>query len=131
MGKGNLFFHDYGKRAFTIGRRETGEAVRIATRNLDGVLGEDFQQVRGKFLSGQASASELRCLQIEAPQRILDADEDALFSIEKVPLESPAKARIFASVTCSGCGEQMMEPRARLRDGKLFCIPCSKCALPC
>ncbi|PIW86912.1 MAG: formylmethanofuran dehydrogenase, partial [Nitrospirae bacterium CG_4_8_14_3_um_filter_41_47] len=25
---------------------------------------------------------------------------------------------------CALCGEKMMEPRARIKDGKIVCIPC-------
>jgi len=134
MGKGNIFFRDYGKNAFTIGRRDTGEAVRVVVRDLDDVLGEGYQQLRGRTMGCTASESEMQCfqeIQVEAPQRILDADEDLLFKIERVQLDFPARACIFSSVVCSSCGEHVMEPRARLRNGKLVCIPCSEVARPC
>lgn len=134
MGKGNIVFCDYGKNAFTIGRRDTGEAVRVVAQGLDDVLGDGYQQLRGRVMGCTASESEMQYfqeIQVEAPQRILDADEGLLFKIEKVPLDFPARARIFPSVTCSSCGEQVMEPRVRLRSGKLVCVPCSEVALPC
>jgi len=134
MGKGNIFFCDYGKNAFTIGRRDTGKAVRIVARSLDGVLGESYEQLRSRAMGCAASESEMQRFQetqAEAPQRILDADEDILFKIEMVQLDFPARARIFSSVACSSCGEQVMEPRARLHNGKLVCIPCSEVVRPC
>jgi formylmethanofuran dehydrogenase subunit E len=133
MGKGNIVFCDYGKNAFTIGRRETGEAVRVVARDLDDVLGGGYQQLRGRAMGCTASESEMQLfqeIQVEAPQRILDADEDLLFKIERVQLDFPARARIFSSVACSSCGEHVMEPRARLRNGKLVCIPCSELYAP-
>jgi len=60
----------------------------------------------------------------EEVQRVLDAPEEVLFKIEEVDLDFPQKARIFSSVICSICGEQVMEPRARLQNGKPVCIPC-------
>jgi formylmethanofuran dehydrogenase subunit E len=134
MGKGNIFFCDYGKNAFTIGRRDTGGAVRIVGRSLDDVLGAGYQQLRGRAMSCTANELEMQRfeeIQAEAPQRILDADEEILFKIEHVQLDFPAKARIFSSVACSSCGEQVMEPRVRLRDGKLVCIPCSEAVRHC
>jgi formylmethanofuran dehydrogenase subunit E len=126
MGKGNIFFRDYGKNIFTIGRRDTGEAVRIAVCNLDGLLGEDFKQLRAKAISGTVSEEEMQRFHVDAPQRInMEASEDSLFNIERVQLHFPEEARIFSSVTCSICGESVMEPRARVRDGKPVCIPCS------
>ena len=106
MGKGNIVFCDYGKNAFTIGRRDTGETVRVVARGLDDVLGEGYQQLRGKAMGFTASGSEMQRfqeIQVEAPQRILDADEDLLFKIERVQLDFPARARIFSSVACSSC----------------------------
>ncbi|MEN6326090.1 MAG: FmdE family protein [Syntrophomonas sp.] len=128
MGKGNIFFHDYGKNVFTIGRRDTGEAVRIAVQTMDRILDEGFQQVRMRVMAGTASDEEkqrYRELMSEEIERILNAPEELLFKIEVVDLDFPVKARIFSSLTCSVCGEQVMEPRARLRHGKPVCIPCS------
>jgi len=129
MGKGNIFFYDYGKNAFTIGRRDTGEAVRIVGRSLDDVLGESYEQLRSKALSCAASQSEMqrfRETQSGALQRILDADEDILFKIEQVQLDFPVRARVFPSIVCSSCGERVMEPRVRLLNGKFVCIPCDE-----
>jgi formylmethanofuran dehydrogenase subunit E len=53
-------------------------------------------------------------------------DEETLFKIEDVPANEPEKARIFNSVVCHYCGEKVMEPRARLRDGQTACIPCAE-----
>ncbi|NOZ25842.1 MAG: formylmethanofuran dehydrogenase, partial [Nitrospirae bacterium] len=30
------------------------------------------------------------------------------------------------SVRCAFCGEKVMEPKARSRDGKAVCIPCAE-----
>lgn len=128
MGKGNIFFRDYGKNVFTVGRRDTGQAVRIAVQTLDRILDEGFQRVRTRVMSGTADDHErslYRNLMDEEIKRILAAPEDVLFKIEAVNLDFPVKARIFSSITCSICGEQVMEPRARMRDGKPVCIPCS------
>lgn len=128
MGKGNIFFRDYGKNVFTIGRRDTGEAVRISVTKLDRILDDKFQELRNRVMSGTANDEERKLFQelmAEETQRILSAPEDVLFKIEGVDLDFPVKARLFSSLTCSICGEQVMEPRARLRDGKPVCIPCS------
>ena len=84
-GKGNILFYDYGKNAFTIGRRDTGKAVRIVGRSLDDVLGEGYEQLRSRAMGCTASESEMQRFQetqAEAPQRILDADEDVLFKVD-------------------------------------------------
>ncbi|CFX19287.1 Zinc finger, DksA/TraR C4-type [Syntrophomonas zehnderi OL-4] len=128
MGKGNIFFRDYGKNVFTIGRRDTGRAVRIAAKSLDHILDDEFGPLRTRVFNGTASEQELNAFQklmAEETRRILTLTEEELFTIEAVDLDFPSQARIFPSLTCSVCGEQVMEPRARMRDGKPVCIPCS------
>ena len=55
---------------------------------------------------------------------ILDAGDAELFKISRTGTALPAAARIYQSVRCEMCGEKVAEPKARLRDGKTFCIPC-------
>ncbi len=129
MGKGNLYYRDYGKNAYTFGRRDTGEAVRIVVKGPGAVLGEEFQVLRRKVMAGDATGEErerFRAMQADAPGRILNAPEEDVLTVKHIKLEPPPRARIFASVTCAVCGEQVMEPRARLRDGRPVCIPCSE-----
>lgn len=128
MGKGNLFYRNYGKNVFTFGRRDRGEAVRVAVKGPGKVLGREFEELRFQVMSGQASEEEkhrFQGLMADAPARILAAPEADLLEVKRVPLEPLPEARIFPSVTCSVCGEQVMEPRARVRDGKPVCKPCS------
>lgn len=128
MGKGNIFFRDYGKNVFTFGRRDNGQAVRIAVQTLDRILDNGFLGLRTRVISGQGTEQDQKQfykLMAEETQRILNAPENDLFKIDSIILDFPSKARIFSSVTCSICGEQVMEPRARLREGEPVCIPCS------
>jgi formylmethanofuran dehydrogenase subunit E len=50
-----------------------------------------------------------------------------LFVVSEIfeyPLPS-TPAPCFNLVTCEGCGEVVAENKARLKDGKIFCEPCS------
>lgn len=129
MGKGNLFYRDYGKNVFTFGRRDTGKAVRIAVKGTGTVMGTDFPELRRKVVSGCATGEEqerFRALQAALPLKVLDIPEEELLDVREAPLEIPPRARIFNSVQCALCGESVMEPRARVQDGKPVCIPCSE-----
>lgn len=64
-------------------------------------------------------------MQLEVISGILQAPQEELIQVQDVQLDLPEKARIFSSVTCARCGELVMEPRARVRDGQFVCIPCS------
>lgn len=129
LGKGNLLYRDYGKPVYTFGRRGTGKAVRIVVKGGAWGLDEEFRALQNKVRSRAATAEELerfRAKQTKAAAKILEAPEDQILKIQEVNLDFPEKARIFNSVTCAFCGEQVMEPRARVRDGRFVCIPCSE-----
>lgn len=130
MGKGNLFFRDYGKNVYTFGSRGNGKAFRIVLNPVaDEVFSEEIRAIRDRARQGRATEEEkerLKRAQLEAVAKILQAPAEELFRVQEVQLDLPEKARIFRSVTCTACGEQVMEPRARVRDGKIVCIPCSE-----
>lgn len=129
LGKGNLIYRDYGKQVFTIVSREFNRAIRIALRST--VLGRPSktEALFQKAQKNEASAEERKALDDFREKRmeeLLQMDEETLFKIEDVQIDVPEKARIFKSVECRYCGEKVMEPRARIRDGKIACIPCSE-----
>lgn len=102
-GKGNLIFRNTGKNVYTVGRRSDGRAVRIS--------------FKPGTSTGNATKEE-RMLQI------LNSPVGDLFDIREVEVELPKKASMFRTVICAQCGEGVMEPRARLRDGKIVCPEC-------
>jgi formylmethanofuran dehydrogenase subunit E len=130
FGNNALIYRDYGKTAFTLARR-TGEAVRISVR-ADRVMAERspeavnlFQRVVVERGGTDAEREWLNELWQELAFRILELPDEDIFDIKRMTIDVPAYARMFGSVHCSVCGESVMEPRARLREGKPVCIPCS------
>ena len=109
FGKGNLIHLDYGKNAFTFIRRSDGRAIRILVRP------DAWGRAGGE---GEPPSREDRI------QLILDAPLDQLFDIQEVEPRIPRRARVHESVTCTSCGERVMETRARLFRGETLCIPC-------
>jgi formylmethanofuran dehydrogenase subunit E len=108
LGKGNLLFRDFGKHAFTFMSRKSGVGVRIYV----------------KAGARKAQPASLR----SGPsmvQQILDLPQEEFCTIQNIEESIPKPARIFNSVTCAFCGEAVSEARARLKDGKLACIPCA------
>jgi formylmethanofuran dehydrogenase subunit E len=110
MGKGNLMYRDYGKLAFTIIRRSDGKAVRVSP--------SPEQDKRRQNNRKDEKARE------EFLQWLRSAPEEEVLQMRKIDITTPPPARILASVTCTRCGELVMESRARLQDGKIVCIPC-------
>ncbi|MFP4106162.1 MAG: FmdE family protein [Phycisphaerae bacterium] len=110
FGKGNLFFHDYGKMVFTFASRESGRSLRLRLRDYD-----------------QPSAEELP-EHLRRQRRIefmLSRDPAVLFDVKQNPLdELPEPARIRDSFACDMCGERAMVTRACPGQLGTLCIPC-------
>ncbi len=114
FGKGNLIFRDYGKQVLTLHHRANGKAIRITPADRPVTQAEQPAEGRNEMSRE------------ERTRWILDAPDEAVVSVENVAGPAPAYARIRASVNCAFCGERVMETRARIRDGKTACIPCSQ-----
>jgi len=131
FGNNALIYRDYGKTAFTLAKRN-GEALRVSVKADSRFLEERepqtfelFQKVVVKRQGTEADQKRLGELWRQASFKMLDIPDDELFDVNRVKVDVPAYSRIFASVKCSLCGESVMEPRSRIRDGKPVCIPCS------
>ena len=129
MGKGNLIFRDYGKRAWTFINRRTGHAVRVAEKPEFFEKKSDplMSELRAKVMAGKATNDEQGEFSLRSEQYVKDLlsfPAGEMFTIRNVTPEIPEKARIFRSVTCAVCGESVSESRARVQDGKIVCIPC-------
>lgn len=127
FGKGNLIFHDYGKQVYTFLSRTSGRALRIAIK-WDGPVESDLERYAWKrYASGDRSQEVLTMVHERKSrkiQSIMEAADEALFSVTEAVDAMPPTARIHASVKCEACGEKVMEPRARLLKGKVVCLPC-------
>jgi formylmethanofuran dehydrogenase subunit E len=130
FGNNALIYRDFGKTAFTLARR-SGDGVRISVR-ADRVMEERspestqlFERVVIERSGTEADRERLSQLWKELAFTILGLPDEEVFNIKRVTVEVPAYARIFANVKCSVCGENVMEPRVRMKDGRPVCIPCS------
>ncbi|MDK2891685.1 FmdE family protein [Methanohalophilus sp.] len=127
FGKGNLIFRDYGKHVYTFFKRGNEKALRIVRKQ--NVFERDnngnnlFEKIRAKTATPE-EMTEFKKEREERIKMILEAPADELFKIEEIKAEPPKKAVIFQTLTCSECGEGMMESRARIAHGKYFCLPC-------
>jgi len=115
----------------TLAKRN-GEAVRVSVKDISGLLAEhepEAQRLFQKVVIERKGTNEDQRRLRENWRRIgfkmLDIPDDELFDVTRVAIQVPAYSRIFASVKCSICGENVMEPRARVQNGQPVCIPCS------
>ncbi|HDR73731.1 MAG TPA: formylmethanofuran dehydrogenase [Methanoculleus sp.] len=130
-GKGNLVIQDHGKHVFTFISRESERAVRVLVRHHDNPDHSEMNELRKKIFSGRADPADherFHELMHAAAERILTAALDEVLEIRDVDAEPPARARIFASVVCACCGEQVADAKTRMLDGRQVCIPCHEAA---
>ncbi len=122
-------YRDFGKTAFTLTRRN-GEGLRIAVKPdcLEEQAPEAaalFRKVVVERRGSEADQARVRELWVETSFKMLDVPDAQVFVIKSVKVNVPAYARIFSSSKCAVCGESIMEPRSRLKDGKVVCLACS------
>lgn len=131
-GKGNLLFMDYGKHAFTLGRRRGHQAFRASLRSTGHCLDEDFLRFFEKVRSGSATPGEkeeFRALRESTARQILEMDMERLFIIEPVVFEPPPKALILRSGICPRCGEPVRIDYLAYFEGVMACPSC-RASLP-
>jgi formylmethanofuran dehydrogenase subunit E len=84
--------------------------------------------LREKVMAGTATKKEEKEFhdrQAAVIERILATPFGEIFIEQDVKPDIPERARVFRSVPCARCGEMVAEHRARVRDGKIVCIPCA------
>jgi formylmethanofuran dehydrogenase subunit E len=109
FGKGNLFFRDWGKQVFTLARRDSNEAVRVAL----------------KWDALDTAPSEAEDSRQQKIDFILTAPLDDLFEIRESTITTPPRAEIRRSVRCDSCHEPVMDTRTAEKDGKNICQGCA------
>lgn len=111
-GKRTMKILDYGKMAATFVNLKTGKAVRVSSKNRDGdsvITRDDIER------------------NPRTDTHITSSDEE-LFNVQEVfvnisPEDLPGKP--LRIVTCSSCGERIMDMKEVYRDGKTLCRPCA------
>lgn len=127
FGKGNLIFKDYGKQVYTFFTRPSGKGIRIS---IDWKKPKETPQEKkmweryGKGDRSKKVTAFVHDRRAAKMRNILEAPEKDLLTVSRIKGGLPPAAGIYPSLTCESCGEKMMEPRARVKDGKVVCIPC-------
>ncbi|MCX7792849.1 MAG: FmdE family protein [Thermodesulfovibrionales bacterium] len=127
FGKGNLIFNDYGKQVYTIVKRPSGEGVRISIDYIPPEESAEEREAWRRYSEGDRSEDVLKIVHSRKAKKlaaILDATDEEIMKLTKVKIELPKEAKIYRSVRCEVCGEKVAEPKARLKEGRILCIPC-------
>lgn len=127
MGKGNLIYRDLGKQVYTFGSRSGSRALRISVNGDARRPDPEMTELRQKVFGGSASQEDRAKFQLAQGRRIeqiLHMDENEFCKIEQIDFKLPQKAKIFPSHKCASCGEMVMEPRLRVKNGEFVCLDC-------
>jgi formylmethanofuran dehydrogenase subunit E len=134
FGKGNLIFKDYGKQVYTFIKRNsegwaatTGDGIRISVDWNSPVETQEEKNAWDRYIKGDHSEEVLKIVHDRKAKKldtIMNAGDEELLKVKKVKMDLPAVAKIYPSLRCTLCAEKMMEPRARVKDGEIVCIPC-------
>jgi formylmethanofuran dehydrogenase subunit E len=139
FGNNALIFRDLGKTAVTVARREDGQAVRL-------IVKPDY---RPKMMARYPAAGPLfHKIVVErqeaAPEELhrfhhlweaiarreLQTPIEEQLHIQQLTIAMPEYARIFESLLCSVCGEQVMASRVVEQDGRTLCRLCAGGRVP-
>lgn len=127
FGKGNIHKLGYGKFALTLIDNKTKRSVRVVTRpeTIRRSQESDFIEKRKQGVPASQIESALVDPMVE---NILSAPTDSLFAVEPVKETQPPSSRPhdFNTVICAECGEVAVERYARVKNGKIVCIPCAE-----
>ncbi len=133
FGNNGLIYRDLGKTAVTVARRN-GAAVRVALKTeYQDSFADRYPEANALFQkivvnheeATQAEQEKMMQLWAESSFGQLELPEEEVFNVTHGEIEVPAFAPIFASVKCSICGENIMETKARIRNGEAICIACA------
>ncbi len=127
FGKGNLVFKDYGKQVYTFIKRPSGKGIRVSVIWESPKETSKEKKMWERYVKGEHSEEVIKTVHNRKAKKIkiiLNERDNKLFKVIKGKMRLPEEARLYSSIRCSICGEKMMEPRARIRNGKIVCIPC-------
>ena len=127
FGKGNLIFRDYGKQVYIFIKRPSGNGIRISVDWKSPEETDDEKHMWDRYMKGDRSEEVLKTVHDRKANKInlvLNANNEELLKVTKGKMDLPEEAEIYPSLSCAICGEKVMEPRARVKNGKIVCIPC-------
>jgi formylmethanofuran dehydrogenase subunit E len=127
-GKGNLVIEDFGKNAYTVLKRSTGQALRFSRKkvyNYRGAESDTFAALEKAVADGTATAEQKWRHKALKAEDLLGQAVDAVFDINEVNFVPPPYAPLARSEACSQCGEMTMATKlVATPSGRRLCRPC-------
>lgn len=128
LGNDGLIINNKGKFAFSWVDKRTSEGIRVL---LKGPLWSSNEPLRlhRKVKEGTATEKEKRqWIDIRGKRslELMALKDNKLLDVQEIQIKIPGKPRLFPFVTCADCGENFMEPWARINEGRVLCEACGR-----
>ncbi|MBD3426589.1 MAG: formylmethanofuran dehydrogenase [Candidatus Omnitrophica bacterium] len=135
LGNNALIYKDLGKTAVTFVDRRKNRAVRVAAKYDRDKMDKDPKSAEAMRLFDKAvkrreqltpgESERMKRLWTDLSFAILEKPEKEVLKVEEATPQAMEYAPIFESVTCSVCGENVMETRIRIKENQPVCLACS------
>lgn len=129
FGKGNFFYRDMGKNAFTFQSRKSGRGFRLVMKPDAFNMNPRQAELMQKKKTGTATEDELnefQKLHIQRSHDVLALKLDDLFEIKETSEALPPMAIMLPSELCALCEEAVMPTKMIEKDGKKYCRDCGE-----
>jgi len=127
FGKGNIQKLGYGKFALTLIDNKTKRSVRVVTRP-ETIQRSKESEFIGYRKQGVPASKIDPALSEPLIETMMSAPTEAMFIVEAVKeynLPAP-RPHDFNTIICAECGEVAVERYARVKSGKIVCMPCAE-----
>ncbi|MFT5728613.1 MAG: formylmethanofuran dehydrogenase subunit E [Desulforhopalus sp.] len=129
FGKGNFFYLDYGKMAFTFASRNSGKGVRLILKNEIFEVPRKEQELAQTISSPNCSPAEKKAYEGLYEQRgeeLFAQGPAGFFTVQHLDnFTLPDRAPRAASKRCDICGEMVMETKLETAGDHRICRGCS------
>jgi formylmethanofuran dehydrogenase subunit E len=130
FGKGNFFYLDHGKMAFTFACRNTRQGIRLRLKHEIFRVPDREKRLAEKISSRECTVEEQKEYETLYETRgndLFARGPAAFFEIEHLhDLNLPPKAFRAPSTACQICGEMVMETKLKKVGGHLICRGCQE-----
>ena len=127
FGKGNIRSLGYGKFAVTLIDNKTGRSVRVVAtpEAMRRSQQSEFIEYRKKGVPASQVDPKIGAPLIDA---VLAEKVEVLFKVEPIKQTQvpPMPPHAFDTILCAECGEVTVERYARVKHGKIVCMPCAE-----
>ncbi len=127
FGKGNIRSLGYGKFGLTLIDNKTGRSVRVVAtpEAMRRSQQSEFIEYRKKGVPASQVDPKIGAPLID---KVLSEAVEVLFKVEPIKQVQvpPMAPHAFDTIICAECGEVTVERYARVKHGKVVCMPCAE-----